>query len=246
MATKKSKRSNTLKQRKRFSRLHIVLLALLFGAVGIFVVLQSRAATPSSLSFTMMERQISSTVEQQSPTYFYPPCSNGAGGAGNCDPSTWVTNTFANEPCAWDVDDHFTMSASGQVGAGQTATGRICMIADGVTAIGDASQDHMLRATVYAPSSALKVALRNDHGVAIPLNPVADGRNGYKYYACSVDHTPGPYPTVAGSNGGVGVKVQWQLDVTAGSRTVKGIYAVLEHPLIGTKTWFDSKDAGCT
>lgn len=240
-----AKKLNIFKQPKSLSRLHILIFALLFGAIGTFALLQSHAATPSSLSFALMEQQISPIVEQQSPTYFFAPCSNGTGGAQNCDPSTWVNNVFSNEPCVWDVDDHFTMSGYGNVPAGATISGRICMIADGLTAIGDTSQDHMLRATVYSPSSTLTVTLRNDHGVAIPLKPVTDGRNGYRYYACTMDHTSGPYPVIAGSNGGVGLKVQWQVDVTAGAKAVKGVSALLEHPLIATKSWNDSRAAGC-
>jgi hypothetical protein len=230
---------------RRRVRGRIAAIAAMAVAAGL-ATCGTAAAAPGPLAFSLMENQISSVVEQQSPTYFYAPCSNGAGGPENCDPSTWVTNPFSDEPCVWDVDDHFLMSGAGNVNAGATATGRICMIADGDTVIGDPSQDHMLRATVWAPSSTLTVTLRNDHGAAITMAPQADGKNGWRYYACVVDHTPGPYPAIAGSNGGVGVKVHWQLAVTAGARTVKGVYAMLEHPLIGTQTWFDAGKAGCT
>jgi hypothetical protein len=140
-------------------------------------------------------------------------------------------NPLTGVPCAWDVDDHFRHEGYGYLAAGTRVQGSLCVVADEYDNFG--GDDHMLFASVYAPEDSLTVTLTNDRGVARPLEPVPDG-NGYRWYVCHVDHTPDPYPEIPDSNGGTGLPVTYTLDLAAGSRTVRSIYAILEHPLIGT------------
>lgn len=211
-----------------------VLLALPLAAPAI-----AKGQPPQPLEFRYMGGQVNDPVEQQSPNFFRckhePPLEP-------CDSRTWVVNPLGGVPCAWDVDDHFIHQGYGYVEAGGRVRGSMCVVADQYDNFG--GDDHMLFASVYAPEDSLTVTLTNDRGVARPLEPVPDG-NGYRWYVCHVDHTPGPYPEIPDSNGGTGLPVTYTLDVVAGSRTVRSIYATLEHPLVGTPRWFDAYEAGC-
>lgn len=211
-----------------------LILAALLAAFALFVAAPG-GQQPLALSLSWNQ---TGTVEQQS-------CPSGGPAWPDCDPATWVNNptgSLLNGPCAWDVDDNFDFDGFGYVDAGTTRSGVRCVVADAYNNWG--GDDHMLFATVNAPANTLTVTLSNDQGVSLPMAPVVNG-SGYRYYVCHVDHTPGPYPTIAGSNGGTGTVVTYTLSVTAGAHAVRSVSASLDAPLVGSSAWFAAWNAGC-
>jgi len=229
----------TLPAQARYRLLRTLLPGL--AIIGIFALPAAATGRPRPLTFVAGTSDYQPVVEQQSPNFFHAPCSGGAGDG--CDPSTWVVNPLRSAPCAWDVDDHFVYSAgSGYVEAGTSASVSVCVVADANDNYG--GDDHMLKASVWAPTPNLTVTLADDQGVSLTLAPVPDG-NGYRWDACRVDHTAGPFHEIPGSNGGVGLLVWHTLTVTAPDRTVRSVSGTLRAPLVGTPSWFDARAAGC-
>ena len=166
-------------------------------------------------------------VEQESPNFFN--CAGAWGGAsgGTCAPdeSTWVTNPTG---CVWDVDDSYAWAGSSDLAKGTSQSATACAVADQYDNF--AGDDHSVQAVVSAPSGALAVTVTSDQGDAYTATPVYDkASRAWVYRVCELDLTPGPYPTIDGSNGGTGTVVNWTITVTNNTgQAVKRVTAILQ------------------
>lgn len=198
------------------------LLIAFIGAVALAaaVVVPATAKAHTPLVFVRDSVDHQQPVEQQSPNFFdnscYPPY------APPCDPSTWVTNPT---DCDWDLDDHESWVGTGDMAARTTVVARSCQVSDGLTSFG---HWEAATASVRASTPDLIVTVSNDFGQSWTVSPVGSG-NSYSYTFCNTQTRPGPYPTIAGSNGGYGFIVTYTLSLTAGSKTVRNVSAVYQH-----------------
>lgn len=221
---------------KSFSRRSAFIFAGVFGLIGAIVLIKSFAGTPQPFSFTKdQNNNIQHPVEQQSPDFFFGDKTN---------PSSWVGNPtrYAANPCLWDVDDHIAFTGFGKLAPGVSVKGTLCVVADQYDNFG--GDDHMLLVKATNASPDVTVSLSNDQGFSTTLTPVKVGRS-YEWKTCKVDHTPGPYATIDGSNGGTGTFVRYTVTVTNTSRQTRNPYVRLYHPLVGTPEWFTEHNAGC-
>jgi hypothetical protein len=169
----------------------------------------SGAPVNSPLSFRLAwGYEVDDVIEQQSFQYGFP----------NSGQAQWIHNPtylaasqgIDNFRCLWDADDHEGYQALGHLGGGKSTSVSSCQVADGFTSFtGDPKQ---IQVDVYAPSASLSVSLANSEGVSWQATPTPLGA-GYEYLLCLQDQTPGPYPIVTDSNGGIGKFVTYTLSV---------------------------------
>ena len=159
-------------------------------------------------------------VEQQSPNFFYI-CHNEKSAPYPCDPSLWVTNPTT---CDWDVDDSSDQTGQGDLVPGGSAATDRCVISDGF--IHYTGDKHQITAWVIAKSPNLVVTLTSDYGTFKTAVPVQREDRWYNYIICHVDKTPGPYPIIPDSNGGIGVPATYTMSVmNPTNRTIRDVWA---------------------
>ncbi len=141
-------------------------------------------------------------VEQQSPDWFQ----------GGLHPETWISNPTE---CSWDVDDHIMLSGYGTL---TTASASLCLIAD--------SSEKQTAITVIASSPSLDVRMGDSAGHDWTATPVPSG-NDYLYRVCILRPTFFEYPVIPGSNGGVGVRVDYWTSVSS-SRALREVNATFQ------------------
>jgi len=198
----------------------------LFCALMLALAGPAAANSPQPLMFGVLGQDLQNPVEQQSPNFMQYDCgSNGTPTNRGCDPSTWVNNPTS---CVWDVDDYIDVTGYGTLNG--TASGSLCIVADGLNYIG--GDNHPIQVRVTAQSQNLVVTLKNDQGVSVVAGrptPFAGGTGGgnWAYTICTSDLTSGPYATIADSNGGTGRIVNYTLTVSSAKKT-NGVFAVLQ------------------
>jgi hypothetical protein len=207
-------------------------------------------AAPSPLTINRSWTSHAYIVEQESPDWRYPnngynlwQCTHDGtfeeyqAGTGIEHPDNCVHNPT---PCLWDVDDLDYDSGWGFLKAGATATGSKCVIADdGNGRPGGWGGDRKtVEAHVYAPVSSLTVRLTDSRGHLWTAVPVAQGKNLYRYSICETEDEPGPFEIIPDSNGGTGLRIDYTLSVTAGSRNVRDV--VVHFQSFGWLTYFTS------
>lgn len=192
------------------------LIILLFASLFLF------GAKPSTnLTFTRNSVDHQQPVEQQSANFFY----NNCGGNPNnpaCDPSTWVYNPTN---CDWDLDDHESWVATGDIPANTTVSANSCQVSDGLISYGHWES---FQASVSTNIPNLLVKVTNDFGDSWTLTPVSIGKGQYNYVLCGYQNRPGPYPTIPDSNGGYGFIVTYTLSITT-TKAAQNVYAVYQH-----------------
>jgi len=185
-------------------------------------------AAPSPLTIERSYTSHATFVEQESPDWIYPDngynmwqCLNDGtyeeylAGGGTPHADNCVHNPT---PCLWDVDDLDYDVGWGYLKAGTTATGTKCVITDDGNgkAGGWGGDQKTVEARVYAPVSTLTVTLTDTLGHSWTATPVRQG-NEYRYAICETETVAGPF------NGGTGLRVDYTLSITAGSRNVRDI-----------------------
>lgn len=234
---KSAKRQSVLIAGKSFSRRTGFIFAGVFGLIGTIIVIATFAGPAQPFSFIKQQGgDIQYPVEQQSPGFFY-----------QQDWSTqgeWVKNPTAQaaNPCAWDVDDQIYYSASGKLAPGASVSGTLCVVADQYDNFG--GDDHLFMVKASNSTPDVTISLSSDQGFSTTLTPTKVGKS-YEWKMCKVDHTPGPYAAVEGSNGGTGTFVKYTVTVTNTSRQTRSPYVRLYHPLVGSSEWFTEYNAGC-
>lgn len=195
---------------------------LLVGLLALLSVLALTGAKPlpsssSSFTFSPESGQRGDPVEQQTPCY-WTTCHD--------DPTTWVVNPTG---CIWDVDEYNVLGGSGDLDAGASASGSLCVIADGLYySAGD--DPHVLGVDLYAASSLLTVQVSTSAGNADNQATVpavwSAAAKAYRYHWCAPNGVdpPGPFPTVDGSNGGIGYRDD--LSLTVGNPTGRKVRGV--------------------
>lgn len=181
-------------------RRSVLSAALLIFALAVPVVAAEWVATTNA--------GLNDPVEQQSPDWNYASnaynlwrCTHAEDGTPH--PDNCVHNPT---PCTWDTDDYLLRSATGDIASGQTVTVSACFIADG------------------HPDN-ISAGVLGKAGLSVSVNgtPVASAPDGRlrRWQYCAVDQSPGPYPSIEGSNGGVGLVVPVALSIT--NTTTKAI-----------------------
>ena len=179
------------------------------------------------LAFHSDHSYIHPVVEQQSPNYYENNCAVDTTRP-VCDQSLWVNNTTG---CVWRAtDDGASVTGTGYVQG--SVSGSVCMISDWEAFPNWGGEPIPVSVGVYAPSDTLRVTLSNNLGVSWNVPAVPNGRD-FQYVLCAHDNTPGPYPPVPGSNGGIGTRVLWTVTVTSVKRT-SNVRATLQ---VGNGIW---------
>jgi hypothetical protein len=199
--TKKTK--SRLKSKRSFSRLQVLVFAIVFAAVGGWAIYISMAAGHNTTSGTgdyvwsITQRQGSAGAIEQQPGVIY------------------------SDNCLWTIDSHDIFGGYGKLAAGTSASIGDCIIEDGTL--------HMVGIRFAADTPDLKVSFSfQPQDRTYYVKPVATS-TGYEYLGCVI----GPYisdwpslPTVANSTGGHGLKAQITINVnnptTRAARKVNG------------------------
>ena len=219
------------------SRLYLFVAAFaVVGAVALFISLAAPASKGGKTYLTSLApsfQDLQYPVEQESPNFFN--C-GGSIGPIHCpfDQSTWVNNPT---DCVWDVDDGIQHQSIGTFKGGSTVTDTACLVDDGLVGFGHRHAE----VNVAASSPGLKITLSNDKGFSQTAIPVQQTKNSYLYLLCIYDDTAGPYPTIADSNNGYGVEVNYTLTAVNPSNHDYGSTAMLFSVGIDRKI-----SSGCT
>ena len=126
------------------------------------------------------------------------------------------------------MDDETDNQGTGTVAAGSTVSATLCHVIDKDAIPGGVAGDpSRIEVDVLAPKNGLTVVLSNSFGQSVPVQPAAVS-GGFEWKFCGHAYTPGPYPAIPNSNGGVGLQTDWTLSITAGSQSVRSVFAVLQ------------------
>jgi len=204
-----------------------LLLAAAAAALVLIASSSGGGGGPSPLSFHLASQNHQNPVEQESPNFFYV-CGNNPTAPPPCDPSTWVTNPTA---CDWDVDDMTVLQGFGDLAAGASGAGSMCMVADGVCCFG--GDPHRFEVSVAADVATLNVRLTSSQGFSASATVAPEG-HGFRYLVCARDPAAPPFQTIPDSNGGTGRVDTWTVSISNPStHTVRGIYAMLQTGFTG-------------
>jgi hypothetical protein len=198
----------------------------------------SGASGPQPLAIAHVAGDIQGVVEQESPDWRYASnvynawrCTHDEDGTEH--PDTCVHNPT---PCTWDADDHDLSSGFGSLERGASASASICSIADGYDNSG--GDDKGVDVWLWSPQRTLTVALTDNLGHAWTAVPTVE-RNGWRYAICYREREVGPFPELAGTNGGTGIRIDYTLTVSAARKT-NGIGAYFQ-----TWGWLRDVATGC-
>jgi hypothetical protein len=204
----------------------LLLSLILIFSLGASSVL---SAGPQPLGNYLLQGDTQDPVEQLSPDWKY--ASNGynnwqcthdgtfeeyQAGAGTEHPDNCIHNPWRAEHCTWDVDDHAGISDWGYLNSGVTIIYPRCYVAD--SAGNHGGDDKIFDVFVWAPSKNLNVQLTDTLGNVYTPTPVANG-NGWAWIICAREHLNGPFALIPNSNGGIGLRVDGNLTITATKKT---------------------------